>query len=255
MTRKLFIIIAATSAGASAFGAVGDVISSFPWPNARNAYRDAGYVYCVVGANTLQRYTAGGSLVGTVALAGLTAADDADHCVAGTGRMTVLGGGNRIFDYRISDGSLLRSYAAPASTTGYAYFPGRAYYFIHSGTYVNRYTTAGSFVSSFPVSSSAGPIAATDRFRDQAGVYVVVGSKLSFSATVYTGAGSLVASFLLPAVTYGCACGPGAPSSRGTTYWCNLRMGAEFFAYQIDLGNTNVAVAPASVGKIKALNR
>jgi hypothetical protein len=255
MIKKVLIVWVAAWAAAPALGAVGDVISSFPWPSARNAYRDADYVYCVVGTNTLRRYTAGGSLVGTVALNGLTAADDADHCVAGAGRMTVLGGGNRLFDYWVSNGSLISSYAAPPSTTGYGYSPGRAYYFVHSGAYVNRYTRAGSLAGSFPVAYSAGPIAVADRFRNRVGNYVVVGSKLSFYASVYTGTGSLVTSFVVPAVTYGCVCGPGAPTSHGTTYWCNLRMGTDFYAYQIDLGNTNVAVTPASVGKVKALFR
>lgn len=255
MTRKVLILWAAACAAAPALGAVGDVISSFPWPGARNAFRDGDYVYCVVGVNTLRRYTANGSLVGTVALSGLTAADDADHCVAGAGRMTVIGGGNRLFDYRVSNGSLIRSYGAPPSTTGYGYSPGRAYYFVHSGAYVNRYTRAGSLVGSFPVSYSAGPIAVADRFRNRAGNYVVVGSKLSFYARVYTGTGSFVESFVVPAVTYGGVCGPGAPATHGTTYWCNLRLGTDFNAYQIDLGNTNVAVAPSSVGRIKALFR
>ncbi len=258
MGCKVLSLVAAAAtliAAAPALGAVGDVISSFPWPSARDAYRDGSYVYCVVGTNTLRRYTVGGSLVGTVALSGLTAAADADHCVAGAGRMTVLGGGNRIFEYRTSNGSLIRSYAAPPSTTGFAYFPGSAYYFVHSGADVRRYTKAGSLVSSFTVSYSAGPIAATSRFRNRAGNYVVVGSRLSFYAMVYTGTGSLVTSFVLPAVTYGCICGPGAPSTHGTTYWCNLRRGTDFYAYQIDLGNTNVAVAPTSLGRLRALYR
>ena len=256
MKVKIIIVVGAAAYAATAsWGAVGDVISSFPWPNARDAYRDGDYVSCVAGTNTLRRYTVGGSLAGTVALSGLTAADDADHCVAGAGRMTVIGGGNRLFDYRVSDGSLIRSYAAPPGTTGYGYSPGHAYYFVHSGADVRRYTTAGSLVSSFTVSYSAGPIAVADRFRNRAGNYVVVGSKLSFYARVYTGTGSLVTSFVLPAVTYGCVCGPGAPSTHGTTYWCNVRRGTDFYAYQIDLGNTNVAVAPTSAGRIKALFR
>ncbi len=255
MMRRTLIVWAVACAAAPAFGAVGDVISSFPWSNARNVYRDADYVYCVVGANTLQRYTVAGSLVGTVALSGLTAADDADHCLAGDGRMTVIGGGNRLFDYWVSSGSLIRAYDAPPNTAGYGYSPGHTYYFVHSAAYVNRYTRAGSLAGSFPVGYSAGPIAVADRFRNRAGNYVVVASKLSFYASVYTGTGSLVASFVVPAVTYGCVCGPGAPATHGTSYWCNLRMGTDFYAYQIDLGNTNVAVAPASAGKIKALFR
>jgi hypothetical protein len=257
MVRKIFVLVGVGVAlfiAAPAFGGVGSVISSFPWSGARNIYRDANYVYSVAGANTLRRYTVGGSLLGTVTLSRLTTPGDADHCVAGVGRMTVLGGGNRIFEYRISSGSLIRSYAAPPSTTGYAYFPGSAYVYMHSENYINRFTTAGSFVSRFPVSYSAGPIAATNRFNDRAGDYVIVGSRIALSARVFTGAGSFVRSFVMPAVTYGCVCGRGAPSARGTTYWCNLRMGTNYYAYQIDLGNTT-AVAPASVGRIRALYR
>ncbi|NIT36330.1 MAG: hypothetical protein GTN49_07495 [candidate division Zixibacteria bacterium] len=260
MLRKVFILVGVSVAAciaAPAFGGVGSVISSFPWSEARNIYRDGNYVYCVAGANALRRYTVGGSLLGTVTLSRLTAPADADHTPTGPGYLGVIEQSNRLFEYRVANGSFVRSVATGPITLGYAYFPGSTYVYLHRGTYSNivyRCTTAGSVVSSFPVSSSAGTIAATNRFNDVAGDYVVVGSRVALSASVYTGTGSFVRSFVMPAVTYGCVCGPGAPSARGTTYWCNLRMGVERFAYQIDLGNAT-AVAPASVGRIKALFR
>lgn len=242
---------------APAFGGVGSVISSFPWPGALNIYRDANYVYSVAGANTLRRYTVGGSLLGTVTLSRLTTPGDADHTPTGPGYLGVIERANSIFEYRISTGSFVRSVPTGPNTLGYAYFPASTYVYVHRGTYSNivyRCRTTGSVVSSFVVSNSSGPLAATNRFNDVAGDYVIVGSRIALSARVYTGAGSFVRSFVMPAVTYGCVCGPGSPSARGTTYWCNLRMGTNFYAYQIDLGNTT-AVAPASVGRIKALYR
>lgn len=257
MVRKVFVLVGvviASCIAAPAFGGVGSVISSFPWSEARNIYRDANYVYSVAGANTLRRYTVGGSLLGTVTLSGLTTPGDADHSPSGPGYFAVIERSSVIYEYVVSSGSFVRSIAAGPGTLGGGYFPGSTYVYIHMSPHVYRFTTAGSLVSSFLVSYSAGPLAATNRFNDVAGDYVVVGSRVSLYATVYTGSGSRVTSFVLPAVTYGCVCGPGAPSSRGTTYWCNLRMGVERFAYQIDLGNAT-AVAPASVGRIKALYR
>jgi hypothetical protein len=255
MTRVGVCLIMATSVLAAAVWAgVGDVISTFAWPNARNAYRDAGYVYCVTGVNTFRTYTAGGSLVRTVALGGLTDAGDADHSPTGTGYVAVIDSSSVIYEYMISSGSLVRSITTGPGTVGGGYFPGNPYVYIHISTYVVRFTTAGSLVGSFLVSYSAGPIAAANRFNDRAGDYVIVAPRTSGYTMVYTGAGSVVTTFNVPGTTVGCVCGPGYPSSRGTTYWCNVGVGSSWYAYQIDLGN-GVAVAPTSVGRIKALYR
>ncbi|NIT36332.1 MAG: hypothetical protein GTN49_07505 [candidate division Zixibacteria bacterium] len=234
---------------------VGDVISSFKMDGARNIYRDANYVYCVVGANTLRRYTVGGSLVGTVALAGLTRPGDADHSPLGPGYLAVIEGSNWIFEYRIANGSLVRSTSAGPSTLGYAYFPGGAYFYTHTGASVYRYTTSGSLVNKFDVPYSATEIAATNRFNDKAGEYVIVATRSMGRTYVYTGAGGIVTTFTIVAAPSGCVCGPGTPYTPKTTYWCNVPMGASRFAYQFDLANKNVAVAPASLGKIRALYR
>lgn len=256
MARKAFVLVGVgvASCVAAAFGGVGSVISSFPWSEARNIYRDGNYVYSVAGANTLRRYTVGGSLLGTVTLSRLTTPGDADHSPSGPGYFAVIERSSVIFEYVVSSGSFVQSFAAAPGTLGGGYFPGATYVYIHVSPYVFRFTTAGSLVGSFLVSYSAGPLAATNRFNDVAGDYVIVGSRIALSASVYTGTGSFVRSFVIPAVTYGCVCGAGAPSARGTTYWCNLRMGTDFAAYQIDLGNTT-AVAPASLGRVKALFR
>lgn len=258
MKGKGFVLV---TAGAVLFGAafpasaaVGDVIGSFRMDGALNIYRDANYVYCVAGTNTLRRYTAGGSLVGTVALAGLTNAGDADHSPLGAGYLGVVERSDRVYHYRISNGSLAASMMIGPSTIGYAYFPGSGYFYTHTGPYVYRYTTTGSFVNSFSVPYGATDIAATGRFNDNGGEYVIVATR-SDSTMVYTGAGSIVRSFNAPGGPDGCACGPGTPYTPKTTYWCNIPVGGGRFAYEIDLGNKNVAVEAASWGRIKALWR
>jgi len=256
MKKGIFAVIAAGAAlsASPAAAAVGDVISSFAWSGARNVYRDAGYVYCVAGVNTFRTYTVGGSLVRTVSLSGLTDAGDADHSPAGTGYFAVIERSSVIYEYAVSSGSFVRSIAAGPGTLGGGYFPGSAYVYVHINPFVLRLTTAGSLVGSFVVSYSAGPLAATNRFDGRAGDYVIVGARTSGNTMVYTGAGSVVTTFNVPGTTYGCVCGPGYPSTRGTTYWCNIGVGSSRYAYQVDLGNAT-AVAPASVGKVKALYR
>jgi len=258
MKRKGFVLVTAGAvlfgAAVPAFAGVGDVISSFKMDGARNIYRGANYVYCVVGANTLRRYTVSGSLVGTVALAGLTNAGDADHSPLGPGHLGVIEASNRIYQYRIANGSLVTSMPTGPTTLGYAYFPGGTYLYVHVGTYVHRYTTTGSFVSSFTVGYSSTMIAATNRFDDKAGDYVIVASR-SPSTMVFTGSGGFVRSFSLPNPPAGCVCGPGTPYTPKTTLWCNITVGANCFAYEIDVGNRNIGVAPTSLGKIRALYR
>jgi hypothetical protein len=252
---SITVAAAICAAAVPASAGVGDVISSFKMDGARNIYRDGNYVYCVVGTNTLRRYTVSGSLVGTVALAGLTDAGDADHSPLGPGYLAVIEGSNRIYEYRIANGSLVRSMAAGPSTVGYAYFPGGAYFYTHTGASVYRYTTAGSLVNTFAVPYAATEIAATDRFNDKGGEYVVVATRSLGRTYVYTGVGAIVTTFNVVVAPAGCVCGPGTPYTPKTTYWCNVPVGANRFAYQFDLGNKNVGLAPTSLGKIRALYR
>jgi hypothetical protein len=240
---------------APAYGAIGDVISSFPMSRARNIYRDENYVYCVAGTNTLRQYTVNGSLVRTVSLPGLTNAGDADHSPLGPAYFGVLERSNRIFEFRLATGSFVRSRAVGASTVGYAHFPGSPYFYTHTGARIMRYTVAGSLVSSFDVSYSATVIAATRRFNDAGGEFVLVANRSTGRTAAYTGAGSLVRYFNVPGPAVGAVCGPGTGYTPKTRYWCTVPAGSDRFAYEIDLGNVNVAVEPASWGSVKALFR
>ena len=253
-TKVLFAAVTLCAAAAPAGAAVGDVISSFAWSNARNAYRDAGYVYCVAGVNTLRAYTPGGSLVRTVTLGGLTSAGDADHTPSGAGYFAVIQNSSYIYEYQLSTGSFVQSMYLMPGILGGGYCPGSPYIYLHASPIVGRFTTSGSLIGSFLVSYSAGALAASDRLNGVAGDYVVVAGRTSGATSVYTGTGSMVTTFTVPGSTLGCVCGPGYPSTSATAYWYNVSAGSSTYAYQIDLGNAT-AVAPASVGRIKALYR
>ncbi len=239
------------------WGAVGSVISSFEWPGALNVYRDGDYAYSVASPNALRAYTANGSFVNSVNLSGLTGAGDADHSVLGGAYLAVLDGKNMLRDYVKSTGSLARSVAVP-DKIGYAYIPGGAYMYVAAGSYVNRYRTTGSLVSSFRIFGPyIGGLAATRTYEGRSGEYVIVPvwAYDSDAGMVYTGAGSMVGTFTVPGLTRGCVCGPGHPPSWGTTFWCNSEVGAgRRYAYQLDLGN-GTAVEPTSLGRVKALFR
>jgi hypothetical protein len=257
VTALVFVV-----AGAAAYAGVGDVLSSFSWSSSmRGIYRDGTYVYGVLQYTyepvELITYTPSGSMLPSwVRLPGLNAAGDADHSPLGANYLAVMDGTALLREYAISTGSFVRSTAA-SGMTGYAHLPGSGYMYFAKGARVYRYTTAGSLVSSFPIPGSyIGGVAATAKYRGLSGEYViaVVWAYDTDAVLVYNASGSLVGTFSVPGTTYGCACGPGYPSSASTTLWCNLHAGVTRWAYQISLGN-DVGVAPVSVGKVKALFR
>ncbi len=258
--KKLFMTTAAALYALAAFcawGEVGSVISSFAWSDARNIFYDGSYAYSVADPNLLRTYNFNGSLVKSVRLTGLTGPADADHSALGEGYLALLDGKNVLRDYVVSTGSLARSVEF-SDNTGYGYAPGGAYMYVATGTYVHRCTTAGSLVSSFRIMGPyIGGLAAMSSFEGRSGNYAVVAvwAYDSDVGMVYTGSGSMVGTFSVPGTTYGCVCGPGRPPSFGTTFWCNSEVGAgRRYAYQLDLGN-GTAVAPTSLGRIRALFR
>ncbi len=247
---------------AAAYAAVGDVLSSFAWSSyMQGIYRDGTYVYGVLQYTyepaELITYTPSGSMLPSwVRLPGLNAAGDADYSSLGANYLAVLDGTTLLREYVISTGSFVRSTAASAKT-GYAYIPGSGYMYFANGTRVYRYTTAGSLVNSFPIPGPyIGGIAATTKYKGSSGEYIIaaVWAYDTDAVLVYNANGSVVGTFSVPGTTYGCVCGPGYPSSANATFWCNLHTGVTRWAYQISLGN-DIAVAPTSLGKVKALFR
>jgi len=242
-------LLTLVAAGAASAG-VGSVISSFPWgTTVRAIYRDDFYVYGVTSNNFLYTYTTAGSLVRTALLMGLTYAQEADHDLNPL-YFDVLDSNNTAKVYVTSTGSLVATVVIPSSSSGYAYAPGGAYYYFLRTTGVYVYTLSGSLVRSFTAYYSSGSLGAATDFNNGGGDYVIVASGGGGPAYVYAASGSPVSSFALPAGVMGAVCGRGAPASYRTTYWIN---GTSGYAYQLDLGNTAVAVPPWSLGKIKTL--
>ena len=260
---------------APAYAGPGYVISSFEArPGYRmfvqGIYRDASYVYAAVGDYTnnrityLFKYTPSGSSVGLAR--GLPGPyllyGDADHSALGDGYFAIIYDESSVRDIDLASGSIVSSWSPFADMYGYAYIPGGAYkYVLTEGGTVYRFTVAGSLVSSFAVGWGKS-LAASDRFAGRSGEFVIVAGDRA--ANVYSGAGSLIRTFVVPEAPYLClkhdtaACGVGYPGECNTTFWAHLtdRMPPwdRDFVYQISLGN-GVAVAPASVGRIKALYR
>lgn len=267
-------LILAWGTSAPTYARPGSVISSFEArPGYRlyvqGIYRDAGYVYAVVGDYTVNfnrfyRYTPLGSLAGSggVVAGPYCSYGDADHSTLGAGYFAAIYAENSVRDINLATGSVVSSWSPLADMYGYAYIPGGAYkYVLVKGGTVYRFKVAGSLVSSFTVGWGKS-LAASDRFAGRSGEFVVVAADRA--ANVYSGDGSLIRTFVVPEVPYLClkydtaVCGVGYPAECNTTLWAHLtdRMPPwdRDFVYQISLGN-GVAVAPASVGKIKALFR
>lgn len=276
------VLIVLTAAAANA--GVGSVISSFPMsgnnePYAVAVYRDANFVYGVLQygptgehEHKLFTYAPNGSVLGSIPLSctpgwancRLDWLHDADHSVLGDGYFGIIGVGKSFppfgLDFNIKTGSIVGSFPTSPYARAYAHIPGGAYIYVGQSYPSNifRLTMSGSVVSSFNPRDVCDLLAATDYFKGLNGAYLVsYGGGSGLYHHVYTDAGSLVGSFWLGhfSMAFAGVCGPGYPSSYGITYWCiSWGSGGGVWCFQIDLGNAT-AVAPASVGKIKALFR
>jgi hypothetical protein len=260
------------------FARVGSVISSFhmregPARWVAAVYRDQDYVYGVLEYGPsdyeyrLVTFNVDGSVVASVPLEYVPGQGhepliwlrDADHSTLGAGYVGLLGTGHiyRVYglDFDVETGSFVRRFNTLDIGTAYAHIPGGNYIYIGE-TYPNhilRLTTSGSFVSSFRPRDVCDVLAATDYFEGRYGAYLITyGGGSGLYHHIYTDDGSLLDSFWLGpfAMISGGVCGPGYPSDYGITYWCIDGS----WCFQIDLAN-GVAVAPASVGKVKALFR
>jgi len=269
-------IIALTTAlavgAAPAPGRLGSIISSFRIGSLWGYYycisRDNSYVYVIMdyqegGGSPLKAYTPDGEFAFSSGV-GSPFHFEADHSVLGDGYLAVVHWYQtmRIYDYVARTGSVVGSWAPLEKMYSYAFIPGGRYKYVVSGEYaqdyyVYRFTKEGSLVSSFSTGLGIGGLAATDKFAGRDGEYLVVAKR--WYRYVYTTSGSLIASFnhyQSDTTNHGCVCGPGYPADYGTTLWYlqSVRYENDAYVFQAYLGN-GVAVAPASVGKIKALYR
>lgn len=270
-TRKGITAIAGALACAAlcSWAGPGSVISSFKVTETGDspfgAYRDADYVYVIHTAPFFllaMKYTPTGSYVGYSEFWGCRyVPEDPDHSFLGSPYIT-LAAEKGVVTYPKSGGSSVRwDHRELTETVGYAHRPGSPYYFVtvwpeDSDIIIYRFNTGGSLISSF-VPEYGLKLAAADAFGHVPGEYLITfGGSI---CGVYEPTGSLVATFRQEAAysLYGGAAGPGYPSIYGTTLWVLAKLGYQNnVVYQIDLGNEKIpAVAPASLGKVKALYR
>ncbi|MEE9457533.1 MAG: hypothetical protein V3W11_10335 [bacterium] len=228
--------------------------------------RDGTYVYYITHDRATPvfyldyRYPGGGG-GGAVFIGGFPADHgDADRSVLGFGYIADVyrrgSGPQTITDFDIRTGSAVASWAPLSSMQGYAYNPARRIRYVGSNNYVYRYNMRGSLLSSFGAPIGISGLAAPLEFAGKPGEYIIVTRGTYWYA--FTGQGVEVARVLFPWAASrisNSACGPGYPPAYGNTLWClaNVEMKYDYVC-QIYLGNAT-AVAPASVGRIKALFR
>ncbi len=265
-TRTIILLLTGAAVAAAPAGAVvGSIISSFQLtataqPYAAGIYRDDTYVYGVLyssGLDYLRTYTVTGSVVGSVYLSGSVIPRDADHSLLGAGYVDILDAGiMQLVTYEL-DGTWVSNKPLPDGTTAFGYCGNCEYYYTARNGNIYRYTKAGSLMGSFYAGGDIHGLAAVEVFNGLDGEYVVIGRTGGPSITyVYNATGALIYNFVLPGNgTEGSVCGRGEPKEFGRTYWANLYTGAAYWAYQVDIGGTGIDVAPASLGKVKALYR
>lgn len=246
---------------------VGQIISTFSlgaseYEEPTCVYRDNDYVYAVFncrGIWQLRTFSPAGAYIREINSWSYLA--EADHSTYGAGYYTAVyqyGSEAKVVDLTLNTCSAVASWVPATLPYGFAYIPGSSYKYVSDGARVSRYTVGGSLLSSFNIPTDACSISATSSFAGYSGEYIVVPKRerAPYSqAFVYTPVGSLVGSFYIPfGSTLGAVCGPGYPSTYGTTLWCAQYVYPHGFIYQLYLGN-GVGVEPASLGRVKAAYR
>ncbi len=285
MKLKGVLVICVLLAAASTYAALGSIVSSFHIGkpiNTTGVFRDASNVYVISYLASkpygfMRVYDTSGVFVRSATFASVQHPGDSDRCHLGDGYIAVPDYATGYLHFvNKSTGSTVSSFYAtyPGGGTGYVSAWNGTYYFLSGysgrGTF-NLYTTAGSLVDSWAAagwpygSSAVSSLGAASRVNGLAGTYLVVTSASGMydgCAALAFPSGALVQTWQRERSGQGGVCGPGYPSTLGETYWVSLRTYGEptDWTFQYDLGNGSMGVtgsniAPASVGKIKALYR
>ena len=257
--------VAALAAALASQAVAATVVSSFEMKDVGTAkatgiYRDWTYIYGIFssgGQDYLRTYTPAGSVVRSVTLPRANSPRDADHSTLGSGYVDVFDYGRKMLVTYKKNGEFVKEKPLPSDTTAYAYIQGSSRFFIARDEMVFRYTTNDVLVNKFYVGGYVGGLAATPVYDGKNGEYVIIGrSAAGGYSYVYTGGGSLVDSFIVPgAGTYASIVGRAEPKALQRSYWCVQRVGSARWAFQVEIEATAPAVAPASLGKVKALYR
>jgi hypothetical protein len=253
---------------------LGSVISSFQFsgltaPYALGICVDDNYVYGVMYGSPcfLRTYTKTGSIVGSVTLTGFTTSRGGSNCHLGTGYFTIAENSGYILRH------VNKTTGATAGSFGVSGFGSQlidnafdgTYYYVAGGTAngsFQRYTTAGSSAGTWTFSgfpANVGGDGYATKALNVAGSYMVVGSWAASStcSVVNIATGAVVGSFVPSGANFnGLEVGASStPATVGDTIWGNEYISAQLWCYQRQLDNLPGAVAPASIGHVKALYR
>jgi hypothetical protein len=259
--KRGIILLTVLFAGAASAD-LGSVVSSFRLSSASLPYvtgimrqSHSGVVYWGAlysnGPDYLLQYNAQGSIIGSYILDNCTAPGDMDMS---TGHNVYVLDTQRsaLLEYVLTTGSFVGSRPVPPNTKGYAaFFEWER--FLAIGTWVYYYDRNWSVVRSFNTSMDIGAIAWSRCLLNKEWHTVIVAphGPGPFHC-YYVSNGSHAASFAVPGSgTKGAHCDKGwAPY-----FYCNrLTLGGDMYLYKIDIDGLS-AVAPASVGRVKALFR
>jgi hypothetical protein len=141
--------------------------------------------------------------------------------------------------------------AVTSDTVAYARW-GYDHKYAYLGTRDGRITVFdqnGSLIRSYATAFNLADLAATESYASMPGNYLLLGpARTGDPIRIYQGpTGSLMGTFSLPG-----AYNVGASGRQRAYYFCLRRLGSEIWAYHADIGGY-MAVAPASLGKVKAL--
>jgi hypothetical protein len=163
-------------------------------------------------------------------------------------------GTGRLLSYTKA-GSFVSAQTVPRDARGFDRFPDKRDYFLSSGRYVGCHDFTGRRLSSFDAGALVNDLAPVRTILGRKGEYVIVGYEIRDEPTrIFTSDGSLVMFFTMAGdYNWGAVSGPADPQRFGITYWCNRRVGNDVYAYQVDVNGTAPAVAPTSLGRVKAL--
>jgi hypothetical protein len=244
---------------------VGSVIQSWATPagsEARGCCETGGRVIVTTYYNPQYVCTPAGSLVRSHSISLGTGWRDPSRCHLGAGYYAVINATLRkvVFVHR-GNGTVAGSFAV----SGTSPFPmnltydARANYYYANGYYNNstarRYTTTGSFAGDILIGgfgAYCGGLGWTPRVKGVRGSYIWANNFGGVGEAVCTTTGSVVASWSAPE-RYGCGGDCGKHHAADARVVWELR-GPSLRAYEVDLAN-NTAVAPASLGQVKALYR
>jgi len=240
-------IIALTLLGAAAaFGAVGDVISSFPLPTVcaegEGMTWDGSYLWvCAEGPGMFFRLTTAGSItssfyMGTPYGYFKGATFDGQYLWAGYRRPTEIAD---FYKYTTTGSELIGFHAASSVPPGMTYENG------HIWGAQFKYTTAGSYLGSF-----TPPFILSDLAWDGHYLWTSGQGSYDYQMCQLTTTGSVVSSFLLPNSAYDAH----GTETDGQYLWAVVHFPSNnYWVYQFDIGV--VDVGGSSFGKIKALYR